>query len=133
MEPGKQSFTIFLYQHTEKEKTFFSWKKVKSLRHELKRSCYRNNKGNCTVLHAEAKLVNNLQMHKHNLSFVLTRQVTCFNFQQSISTKKTHGSQYYRFFAQAHLYRLCGIWKVSRHIWTVFLPQKQFKQLEYKT
>ena len=59
------------------------------------------------------------------------KQITSFSYQQSFSF--THGSQHYFFLGQANFYRLCGLWQMSRQIWTIFLVIKRFQLIECKT
>ena len=40
------------------------------------------------------------------------------------TTGSQHGLQHYCFLGRANLYRLCGLWQMSRQIWTTFLDQK---------
>ena len=59
------------------------------------------------------------------------KQLTSFSYQHSISF--SHGLQHYCFLGQVNLYRLCGLWPMSRQIWTIFLVQKRFQLLGCKT
>ena len=65
---------------------------------------------------------NKKQLQNHSLTFILKNQLASFSNQHSISF--THGLQHYRNLGQADVHRLCGLWQVSRQIWTIFLDQK---------
>ena len=55
-------------------------------------------------------------------NFHSQKQISSFSYQYIISF--THGLQHYCFFGQANLYRLYGLWQMSRQIWTILLVQK---------
>ena len=63
-----------------------------------------------------------LHLSNHCSTLFLKNQLAIFSYQHSISF--THGLQHYRNLGQANLYRLCGLWQMSRQIWTTFLVQK---------
>ena len=55
------------------------------------------------------------------LSF--SRKITCVSYQFFYSTNKTHGLQHHCFHEQSNLYRIFGLWKMSRKIRVIFLVQ----------
>ena len=63
-------------------------------------------------------------------NFHWQNQFTSFSYQHSIFF--TYGLQHYCFLGQANLYGLCGLWQMSRQIWTIFLVQKRFQTLGCK-
>ena len=68
---------------------------------------------------------------KSFFNFLSQKRITSFSYQHSISF--THGLQHYCFLGKANVYRLCGLWEMSRQIWTIFMVQKRFQLLGYKT
>ena len=63
-----------------------------------------------------------LQLSNHCSTLILKNQLASFNYQHSILF--TYGLQHYRDLGQTGLHRLCGLWQLSRQIWTNFLVQK---------
>ena len=68
---------------------------------------------------------------KSLLNFHSQKQIISFSYQHSILF--THGLHHYCFLGQANVYRLCGLWQMSRQIWTIFLVQKRFRLLRRET
>ena len=75
-----------------------------------------------TMIKKDAYVSNEKQLQNHCSIFVLKNQLAFSSYQHSISF--TNGLQHYCFLGQANLHRLCGLWQVSRRIWTIFLVQK---------
>ena len=73
-------------------------------------------------------LKDNLQHQSQSLTF-FTKTNHFFKLPVFYLTTKPHHLQYYCFLGQAQLYRLCGLWKMSRQIWSIFLAQKWFQLL----
>ena len=72
-----------------------------------------------------------LQLSNHCSTFILKNQIASFSYHHSISF--TRGLQHYSVLGQTSLHRLCGLWQVSKQIWTFFLVQKGFQLLGCKT
>ena len=107
----KTRYYYFLYKPTKKGKRFLIWK------------------SHVTMTRREAYICNEMQLK--SFSYLLSqKQITPFSYQLSISF--THGLQHYCFLGQANLYRLIGVWQISRQIWTIFLVQKRFQLLGCK-
>ena len=66
------------------------------------------------------------------LKIILQLSFTISNHSFQLSISFTHGLQHYCFLGQAYLYRLCGLWQMSRQIWTIFLVQKRFLDVKLK-
>ena len=87
-------------------------------------------KNHVTLIKRGTYIRNEMQL-KIILYLSFTKQITSFSYQHSISF--THGLQHYCFLGQANLYQLCGLWQMSRQIWTIFTVQKRFQLLGCKT
>ena len=70
----------------------------------------------------QRKVSNEKQLQNHCSTFILKNQLASFSYLHSISF--TRGLQHDRNLGQANLHRLCGLWQVSRQIWTILLDQK---------
>ena len=70
-------------------------------------------------------------VQKTFFNFHSQKQITSFSYHPSVWF--THGLQHHCFLGQANLYRLCGLWQMSRQIWTIFLDQKRLQLLGYST
>ena len=69
-----------------------------------------------------AYISNEKQLQNHSSIFILKNQLACFSYQHSVSF--THDLQHYCFLGQTGLHQLCGLWQVSRQIWTFFFWSK---------
>ena len=74
-----------------------------------------------------------MQLFPGEKSFLLFH---CQDFFNSLSYESaisfTHGLKHWWFLGQTNLYRFCGLWKKSRHIWTNFLVRKRLQYLDVK-
>ena len=97
---------------TDKGKNLLIWK------------CY------VAMIKKDAYISNEKQLQNHSSTSILKNQVASFSYQHSISF--THGLQHYRNLGQTGLHRLCGLWQVSRQIWTIFLSKNDSNYWEIK-
>ena len=74
---------------------------------------------------------NKVQLQTNSSTLIHGKQITYFSYQHSISF--TQGLQHYCCFGQANMYRLCGLWQISRQIWMIFVVQKRFQLLGCQT
>ena len=79
----------------------------------------------------ETCIRNKLQHQCHFLSSI-PRKPTSFSYQCSFSTTKLSGSQHHCFPGQAHLYGLCGLWKLPGQIQLMFLVKNDSNCLSVK-
>ena len=78
-----------------------------------------------------AYIIKEMQLQNQSLTFIRKNKSLFSSYQHSISF--THGLQHYRLLEQAELYRLCGLWQMSRQILTILLVQNWFQLLRIKT
>ena len=76
------------------------------------------------------RISNEMQLQNHSLTFI-HKKITSFSSQHSLLF--THCVQHYCFLGQANLYRLCGLWQMSREKLTTFLVRIRFQLFGCKT